>query len=205
MSERQRDDDEVEGQWPCPEKLRHLLEPIDSIRPHPHNMRVGHNLKLIAECLRLGWHGPIVTTLDGEITVHNGCWLAAKRHGQTHVPVLRLDDDEVAEYRRMFLDNRSGEFSIWDPEEVRLHEAFLRDLADATRLADILPGFDVRLPGDEGEGGEPPSGGGLDGEGSPPSLAALSIYEVSWSGEVEKAKALLDELAKVAGVVVREL
>ena len=98
-----------------PEKLIPLLEPIDSVHESPRNPRVGHDVEAIARSIsELGWHAPIVATLEGEVIVGNGRLKASRLLGLEKVPVLRVADGDQEAVQRMIVDNRLTEMSSWD-------------------------------------------------------------------------------------------
>jgi hypothetical protein len=93
---------------------------------------------LIAKSLEdLGWHAPIVTDMNGEISIGHGRYLAAMSLKLKKVPVLRLNDDQIKKYRRMVLDNRSSEFSEWDVDEMKFIHQYIEDDYDIMRLDEI--------------------------------------------------------------------
>jgi hypothetical protein len=184
-----------------PEAMLGMLEPIDAVHEHPHNIKLGHNVKVIAASLKEhGWHAPIVADREGAILIGNGRWLAAKRLKQAEVPVLRVDDDVRQAARRMVEDNRAAEFSIWDIAEVRslADEGVFDGLMDDLRLTDML-GLVV-----------PPA--------SPPEkesklaldevladLPTMATWEVSFDADNAEAAELMARFDGMAGVVVRRL
>jgi len=150
----------------CPEQLRPLLAPIDSITPDPANPRTGHDIRAISASLKkLGWHAPIVVDLEGVVSVHHGCLEAAKRLKQTQVPVLRCDDDRARALARNVADNAAGEGSVWD----------LDLLADAVDYSDTLADMvtDIGLDDLAAPDEPPPGPSGDDTSEDNPKLAAF--------------------------------
>jgi len=185
-----------------PEAMLGMLEPIDAVREHPHNVKAGHNVKVIAASLREhGWHAPIVADREGTILIGNGRWLAAKRLKQTEVPVLRVDDDAKQAARRMVEDNRAAEFSIWDIAEVRslADEGVFDGLMDDLRLTDMLG---ILAPLEKPAEKEPKS---TPDEEVLADLPTMATWEVSFDADNAEAAELMARFDGMAGVVVRRL
>lgn len=218
-----------------PPELRPLLVPIDTVRPSPENPRTGHPVKLIAGLLEeFGWRAALTVRSDGRITAGEGRWLAAKRLGLTHVPVIRCDDDDKTAHRWMVAADRSSELTMWDAQEIRVFEPELEGLVDQMHLRDFLGPALAPLPpepptipegaseaADAHQGAPEPeasgrprrsrssarSAGSADGDADGgASLPEVSLFEVSWPGANADAEALLERLSSLGGgVVVRRL
>lgn len=107
--------------------IEELLVPIDSVKPHPRNPRVG-DVKKIAVSLELnGQFRPIVVNRrDGSILAGNHTWKAAKSLGWTEIGATFVDADEDAAQRIMLADNRLAELGRYDESELL---ALLQDVA----------------------------------------------------------------------------
>jgi ParB-like chromosome segregation protein Spo0J len=117
-------------------RLVELLVPIDSVKPHPHNLRK-HNMDAIVAAIdKYGIMSPIVVQASTRwICKGNGTWKAAKQLGATEIPasIVELDDDTAWQY--LLDDNRASDLADYD--RVELTKA-LTSLADAGQLDQTL-------------------------------------------------------------------
>ena len=116
------------------EQLRHLAVPIDSIQPDPNNARrrTPRNLDVIKSSLtEFGQRKPIIVSASTKyISAGNGTYEAAKALGWTEIAALMTDDTDKTAKRFALADNRSGELSEWDSEELTLQLAEYEDATD---------------------------------------------------------------------------
>jgi hypothetical protein len=126
-----------------PEKFEGMLEPIDAVFLSRRNARKGHAVDTIARSLKkFGWHSVVVAARSGEVLIGNGRWKAAKKLGLESIPVLRVDDDDRTAIERMIADNRLGELSEWNDDNLRdLVESFGGDILSDWHMGDMLEGL----------------------------------------------------------------
>lgn len=88
---------------------------IDSISPHPRNVRQGD---IGAICTSLEAHGQykpiIVQKQTGYIVAGNHTWQAAKSLGWDKIAVLSLDMDDDRALRILLADNRTSDLADYD-------------------------------------------------------------------------------------------
>jgi hypothetical protein len=89
--------------------------PIDSISPHPRNVRQGD---VGAICTSLEAHGQyrpiLVQKSTGYIVAGNHTWSAAKSLGWDKIAVLTLDMDDDRALRILLADNRTSDLADYD-------------------------------------------------------------------------------------------
>ena len=112
--------------------------PIDSISPHPRNVRQG-DIGAIVESLKThGQYRPIVVQKStGHILAGNHTWKAARLLKMDTIAVTEIDVDDDQALRILLTDNRSNDLAAYD--EHALLE-LLQELA-ATELALEGTGF----------------------------------------------------------------
>lgn len=102
-----------------PDTLHVESVPIDSIRPHPKNVRV-HNEKNISIIMRslseFGQRIPLVLDVDGQIIKGNGTYAAAKSLGWTTIQVVRSPLEGSRAEQFAIIDNRASDTSDFDWE-----------------------------------------------------------------------------------------
>ncbi len=106
----------VESLWP-------LAVPLESCHMDPVNARTGHAVDRIAGSLKqYKQRKPIVVNRseNGKIEAGNGTWLAARRLGWTHIAVVYVEDDPMTAAGYGLADNRLGELSTWDAENLMM-------------------------------------------------------------------------------------
>lgn len=89
--------------------------PVDMVRPHPENPRVG-NVDAIAESITVnGFYGAlIVQKSSGHIVAGNHRWKAAVQLGMSHVPAIMVDVDDEEAVRILLADNRTSDMGAYD-------------------------------------------------------------------------------------------
>jgi hypothetical protein len=108
---------DVAPTWHGAEKLRALLDPIESLRLDEKNARLHDNRSITAvraSLTRFGQRKPIVVR-DGVVIAGNGTLQAARLEGWTHIATVDADgltDEQVRAYA--IADNRTAELSSWD-------------------------------------------------------------------------------------------
>lgn len=102
---------------PLPKALKVEVVPINSVKPHPRNVRVHpeENIKAIMKSLEtFGMQTPIVVNNQNEILKGNGTHEAMKRLGKSHIQVIRSNLTlEMAEAYGI-VDNKTGDMSHFD-------------------------------------------------------------------------------------------
>jgi len=144
----------------CPEELKPFLVPIDSIRPDPENPRTGHDLDAIAASLKeLGWHELIKTDGAGVVSVGHGRLEAARLIGETHVPVLRIDEARERAIARNVADNQTSALSAWDPKKLAAAldiSPLLAEMSAGLGLDNVIAGLDMGADVGDGAGDAEP-------------------------------------------------
>jgi ParB-like chromosome segregation protein Spo0J len=96
--------------------LRPLLQPIDSVTPHPDNPNNG-DLEAITQSIQVnGMYRPVFTqAATGRIIAGNHTWTACKELGAQQIPVVALDVDDTTAVRIMLADNQVAHLAQPDP------------------------------------------------------------------------------------------
>lgn len=104
--------------------------PIDSVRPHPRNPRIG-DVDLIASSLRAhGQYVPIVVQRStGYILRGNHTHKGLKQNGSATVDIVRIDVSDAQAVEILLMDNRASDHAVYDDAV----------LADLLRQIDDLP------------------------------------------------------------------
>jgi len=97
------------------EELKGQKKPINSIKPHPKNVRQG-DVGAIAQSLEAhGQYTPIlVQKKTGHIVKGNHTWAAAKVLGWTEVAVLELDISDRNALELLLTDNKTSDQAMYD-------------------------------------------------------------------------------------------
>ena len=93
---------------------------LASLVPYERNPRKRPKEAVVAVAASLkkfGWQQPIVVDSKNVISVGHTRHAAALSLGWTTAPVVVIPDDQAAAYR--LVDNRSGEFTVWDNDLLR--------------------------------------------------------------------------------------
>ena len=92
---------------------------IDTVQPHPRNVRQG-DVGAIVESLRAhGQYRPIVVQRStGYIIAGNHTWRSCKKLKMTHVAVVWADVDNDEAIRIMLVDNRTNDVASYDDHEL---------------------------------------------------------------------------------------
>ena len=104
--------------------------PVHELIGHEKNARrhpADQVAKLAASIVAFGFTNPILIDLDGCVLAGHGRLAAAKSIGMTTVPVIRLPLAGDAARAYMLADNKLGELSTWDVDQL---SAELKVLAD---------------------------------------------------------------------------
>ena len=117
-------------------QLEPLLVPIDSVKPHPNNLRK-HNLDaLMAAIDAYGIMSPIVVQASTMfICKGNGTWTAAKRLGAEQIPASVVEMDDATAWKYLLDDNHTSDLASYDKE---LLAKALTELADGGQLQGTL-------------------------------------------------------------------
>jgi len=118
-----------------------VMRKIDEIKPYAKNPRINDGaVDAVAKSLaEYGWRQPIVVDADDVIIVGHTRWKAAKKLGQTKVPVHVAGDltpEQIKAYR--ISDNQTGDLADWDFDLLPIE---LKDLQSADYDLSVL-GFD---------------------------------------------------------------
>ena len=112
---------------------------IDSVQPHPKNVRQG-DIGAISESLKA--HGQyraiVVQRSTGQILAGNHTWKAAKALGWSHISAHFIDCDDEQAMRILLADNRANDLATYDESAlaVVLAELNATDLGLAGTLFD---------------------------------------------------------------------
>lgn len=124
------------GMMTVPKTLADTAElvAVDTLTVHPDNPRRG-NIDRIAESVRRnGFYGAlIVQTSTRRIVAGNHRYLAARKLGYTHLPVMYVDVDDPTAERILLADNRTGDLATYDT--ATLAELLTRFRADPAGTA----------------------------------------------------------------------
>lgn len=98
-----------------PETLAHLAIPIDSIKPHPRNVRQG-DVGAISESLKLhGQYRPIVVQKStGHILAGNHTYKAARALKWKQIAATYVDVTDDQAVRILLMDNRANDLASYD-------------------------------------------------------------------------------------------
>src|SRR5262245_19682750 len=91
---------------------------------------------------KYGYQNPLVVTPSGEIVAGHTRYRALRALGAEGVDVIVTDMPEPLAREYRVVDNRSGEFTSWDPE---LLLAELREFGDADAVQVYFPEIDLSL------------------------------------------------------------
>jgi len=92
---------------------------IDSIQPHPRNVRQGDVGAIASSLSEFGQYRPLVVSKsDNNILVGSHRWMAAKALGWDTIHVVYVDVDEEQELRLMLADNRTSDLGGYDEESL---------------------------------------------------------------------------------------
>lgn len=112
------------------EELQHLAIDIDSLHPHPRNVRQG-DVGAISESLRI--HGQYRTIVyqqsTNRILAGNHTWKAAKALGWKQIAATPIICDDDQALRILLADNKANDLASYDDKELL---ELLKELADTT-------------------------------------------------------------------------
>ena len=149
------------------EELQGHLKPINSVKPHPKNVRQG-DVGAIAQSLQThGQYTPILTQKKtGHIVKGNHTWAAAKVLGWEEIAVLELDITDRKALELLLTDNKTSDQAMYDDNALaELLESLAKDKRslegtgyNGDDLDDLLASFQERfLPSLTPYGGAKPS------------------------------------------------
>lgn len=136
------------------EELKGHLKPINSIKPHPKNVRQG-DVGAIAQSLEA--HGQYIPILvqkkTGHIVKGNHTWAAAKVLGWSEVAVLELDITDRKALELLLTDNKTSDQAMYDENALaELLESLSKDKQSLAGtgytgddLDDLLASFQERF------------------------------------------------------------
>lgn len=127
-------------------EIANLAKPIDSVTPHPRNVRQGD---IGAICGSLNAHGqyrPIVVHKStNHILAGNHTYQAAKALGWKKIAMTFVDCDDEQALRILLVDNRANDLAIYDDsaladllKELNASEGLEGTLFDGDDLDDLL-------------------------------------------------------------------
>jgi site-specific DNA-methyltransferase (adenine-specific) len=115
--------------------LDDLTVDIDSVQPHPDNVREGDIGAIVSSLKHHGQYRPIVvSTRTRNICAGNHTWKAAKQLGWKRLAVTFVDVDADGERRILLVDNRSNDVASYD------NQALTDLLVELTATVDGLAG-----------------------------------------------------------------
>ncbi len=119
--------------------------PIESLSPHPRNLRRYNRgqLRALASSMRsFGFIAPVVVDGTGQILAGHARVEAAKKLGLATVPTVRIEHLSEAQARAyMLADNKISELSSWDKNKLALE---LKELSELTLDFDLgATGFEA--------------------------------------------------------------
>lgn len=109
------------------EDLRPLLRPIDELRPHPRNPRLGNVGEIQRSLRRFGQLRAILALPDGTIVSGNHTWRAAKAEGWDAVAAVLEPMDDATASAYLVADNRLSDIGNYDEAALA---ALLQEVAD---------------------------------------------------------------------------
>lgn len=127
-------------------ELARLLQPIDSVQPHPRNMRQG-DVGAISRSLDVnGQYRPIVVHKStNNILAGNHTWKAAKALGWTKIAVTTVDCSDDDALRILLADNRASDLATYDDvglvaalRHLVVNDTLDGTLFDASDLDDLI-------------------------------------------------------------------
>lgn len=131
--------------------------PIGNIKPYDKNPRINDaSVEYVANSIReFGFRQPIVVDKDMVIIAGHTRWKASKELGLKEVPVIIADDlteEQVKAYR--LADNKAGESSLWDYDQLDMELAEIMDIdmADFGFIDDDVIEIDEDGEAEEGGG-----------------------------------------------------
>jgi len=131
--------------------------PIGNIKPYGKNPRINDaSVEYVANSIReFGFRQPIVVDKDMVIIAGHTRWKASKELGLKEVPVIIADDlteEQVKAYR--LADNKAGESSLWDYDQLDMELAEIMDIdmADFGFIDDDVIEIDEDGKAEEGGG-----------------------------------------------------
>lgn len=126
--------------------MARLLQPIDSVQPHPRNMRQG-DVGAISRSLDVnGQYRPIVVHKStNNILAGNHTWKAAKALGWTKIAVTTVDCSDDDALRILLADNRASDLATYDDvglvaalRHLVVNDTLDGTLFDASDLDDLI-------------------------------------------------------------------
>lgn len=172
------------------QSIRHLVVPIGSIKPDPHNARTHgpRNLEAVRQSLeRFGQQKPVVVDERGFVRAGNATVLSALALGWTEIAaaVVDLTDEELVAYA--IADNRTAELAEWDFQVLAEH---FRAFVDSGNLAGI--GFtEEEMAPFMNEWAPPPPEGDLEDSFQRP--GAPIVVDDEQAAAFDRAHALVNE------------
>lgn len=117
-------------------ELKPLVRPLESVQPHPENIRK-HKLEYIQRSLaRFGQQTPLtVQKSTMYICKGNGTWAAAKALGWSEIAYHVEDFDDATALQYLFADNKASDLAEYDAAMLRQG---LHKLVDGPGLTDSL-------------------------------------------------------------------
>lgn len=96
------------------------LVPIDSLKPHPDNPRVGNVESIVESIKKNGFYGSVIVR-DGTNVILAGThrWKAAQAAGMAEIPVTFVKTDAKGAKRILLADNRTSDLGDYDDNALR--------------------------------------------------------------------------------------
>lgn len=130
-----------------------VMEPVDSLAPHPENPREGDVGAIVTSIKRNGWFGALVAQKGtGYVLAGNHRLQAAKICGIKEVPVFWVDCDNERARAILLADNKTSDLASWNDHTLLeiLQEADENDyLLDTVFDKDDIQKLLDKMNGDE--------------------------------------------------------
>ena len=121
--------------WKGNPKLEPFLVRVDRLVLNPNNARGNHDVPAIAHSFEThGQQMPIVVDSNAIVRAGNGRLKAVRHLGWTHIAAVPSDITDPDQLNMFGItDNRTGELSSWEPEQL---SKTLKELSEKFSLAD---------------------------------------------------------------------
>lgn len=105
-------------EWVGNAALKRFLAPIEELRAHPRNPRLGNVYEIGRSLERFGQQRPVLALPDGTIVAGHHVWTAAKQRGWTHIAVVRSDLTDEAVEGYLIADNGTADQGYYDERQL---------------------------------------------------------------------------------------
>jgi len=105
-------------EWQGNNALKRFLAPVEELKAHPRNPRLGNVYEIGKSLERFGQQRPVLALPDGTIVAGHHVWTAAKQRGWTHIAVVRSDLSEDAADAYLLADNGTADQGQYDERQL---------------------------------------------------------------------------------------